>query len=184
MHCAGGCTAIFTCVQEWDSDALCLITFVPSVSSTISWEHCSIYKSSYSTEQHILNGYVPPPRAPSPVLWPTCWIMGSWQEGCGKGRGPGGEEGPAVVGPLLRSPAPLPSTELLCAWPGDHGSHTECSSLLFFISRSIGIIYGFVANHHLRAQIEKTRKLADSNFRDLRTLLNGAPAVKTTLVHP
>ncbi|XP_045330433.1 prominin-1 isoform X7 [Leopardus geoffroyi] len=50
------------------------------------------------------------------------------------------------------------------------------SLLVISIFISIGIIYGFVANHHLRAQIEKTRKLADSNFRDLRTLLNGAPA--------
>ncbi|XP_046947592.1 prominin-1 isoform X2 [Lynx rufus] len=50
------------------------------------------------------------------------------------------------------------------------------SLLVISIFISIGIIYGFVANHHLRAQIEKTRKLADSNFRDLRTLLNAAPA--------
>lgn len=56
--------------------------------------------------------------------------------------------------------------------------------LLFSISGSVGIIYGFVANHHLRTQIEKTRKLADSNFKDLRTLLNGTPAVKTTTLYP
>uniref|UniRef100_A0A452T6A5 Prominin 1 n=1 Tax=Ursus maritimus TaxID=29073 RepID=A0A452T6A5_URSMA len=48
--------------------------------------------------------------------------------------------------------------------------------LVICIFISVGIIYGFVANHHLRTQIEKTRKLADSNFKDLRTLLNGTPA--------
>ncbi|XP_016077434.1 PREDICTED: prominin-1 isoform X2 [Miniopterus natalensis] len=36
----------------------------------------------------------------------------------------------------------------------------------------IGILYGFAANHHLRTHIGKTRELADSNFKDLRTLLN------------
>uniref|UniRef100_A0A673TAC0 Prominin 1 n=1 Tax=Suricata suricatta TaxID=37032 RepID=A0A673TAC0_SURSU len=48
--------------------------------------------------------------------------------------------------------------------------------LVISIFISLGIIYGFVANHHLRTQIERTRKLADSNFKDLRTLMNGAPA--------
>lgn len=33
---------------------------------------------SYSTEQHILNGCVSPVRGLSPMLWSTCWIMGSW----------------------------------------------------------------------------------------------------------
>ncbi|EFB27877.1 hypothetical protein PANDA_004361, partial [Ailuropoda melanoleuca] len=47
---------------------------------------------------------------------------------------------------------------------------------IFIRQVAVGIIYGFVANHHLRTQIEKTRKLADSNFKDLRTLLNGTPA--------
>ncbi|XP_027943656.1 prominin-1 [Eumetopias jubatus] len=49
------------------------------------------------------------------------------------------------------------------------------SLLVICIFISVGIIYGFVANHHLRTQIEKTRELADSNFKDLRTLLNGTP---------
>uniref|UniRef100_M3XSS7 Prominin 1 n=1 Tax=Mustela putorius furo TaxID=9669 RepID=M3XSS7_MUSPF len=51
------------------------------------------------------------------------------------------------------------------------------SLLVICIFISVGIIYGFVANHHLRTQIEKTRKLADSNLKDLRTFLNGTPAV-------
>lgn len=50
------------------------------------------------------------------------------------------------------------------------------SLLVICIFISVGIIYGFVANHHLRTQIENTRKLADSNFRDLRTLLNETPS--------
>ncbi|XP_022361604.1 prominin-1 isoform X2 [Enhydra lutris kenyoni] len=50
------------------------------------------------------------------------------------------------------------------------------SLLVICIFISVGIIYGFVANHHLRTQIEKTRKLADSNLKDLRTFLNGTPA--------
>jgi len=49
------------------------------------------------------------------------------------------------------------------------------SLLVVCIFISVGIIYGFVANHHLRTQIEKTRELANSNFKDLRTLLNGTP---------
>ncbi|EPQ15094.1 Prominin-1 [Myotis brandtii] len=36
----------------------------------------------------------------------------------------------------------------------------------------IGIIYGFMANHYLRTHIRKARTLAESNFRDLRTLQN------------
>ncbi|TKC40607.1 hypothetical protein EI555_002174, partial [Monodon monoceros] len=40
---------------------------------------------------------------------------------------------------------------------------------------NIGIIYGFVANQHIRTHIEKTRKLSESNFNDLRTLLNATP---------
>ncbi|XP_014644371.1 PREDICTED: prominin-1 [Ceratotherium simum simum] len=50
------------------------------------------------------------------------------------------------------------------------------SLLVICVFISIGIIFGFVANHHLRTQIEKSRQLADSNFKDLRTLLNGTPA--------
>lgn len=50
------------------------------------------------------------------------------------------------------------------------------SLLVICIFISIGIICGFVANHHLRTQVEKTRTLADSNFRDLRTLLNETPS--------
>ncbi|KAK1346037.1 hypothetical protein QTO34_008506 [Cnephaeus nilssonii] len=44
--------------------------------------------------------------------------------------------------------------------------------LLLCFPHSIGIIYGFAANHYLRTHIRETNKLADSNFRDLRTLLN------------
>ncbi|XP_023586019.1 prominin-1 [Trichechus manatus latirostris] len=50
------------------------------------------------------------------------------------------------------------------------------SLLVICILISIGIIYGFVANHHLRTKIRRTRKLADSNFKDLRTFLNETPA--------
>uniref|UniRef100_A0A8C0QZH6 Prominin 1 n=1 Tax=Canis lupus dingo TaxID=286419 RepID=A0A8C0QZH6_CANLU len=50
------------------------------------------------------------------------------------------------------------------------------SLLVICIFISVGIIYGFVANHHLRTRIEKTRKLAESNLKDLRTLLIGTPA--------
>ncbi|TEA32386.1 hypothetical protein DBR06_SOUSAS4710008 [Sousa chinensis] len=48
------------------------------------------------------------------------------------------------------------------------------NALLSF-SCSFGIIYGFVANQHIRTHIEKTRKLSESNFNDLRTLLNATP---------
>lgn len=44
--------------------------------------------------------------------------------------------------------------------------------LVLCVLMSIGIIYGFAANHYLRTHIRETNKLADSNFRDLRTLLN------------
>lgn len=183
-HVYGKGRHIHMCAGIGLCDARCPITCVPSVSSMISWEYCPVYKISYSIGQHILNGYVSPPSRLSPVLRPTGWIKGSWQEGHSRGRWPGGEEGPAVLGPLLRSPSPLASIELLCAWPGDHRSHSEREWILFSISCSLGIVYGFAANHHLRTQIEKTRKLADSNFKDLRTLLSGAPAVKTTAVYP
>uniref|UniRef100_A0A8C0CJF1 Prominin 1 n=1 Tax=Balaenoptera musculus TaxID=9771 RepID=A0A8C0CJF1_BALMU len=49
------------------------------------------------------------------------------------------------------------------------------SLLVICIFISIGIIYGFVANQHIRTHIEKTRKLSESNFNDLRTLLNATP---------
>ncbi|XP_066241091.1 prominin-1 [Saccopteryx leptura] len=50
------------------------------------------------------------------------------------------------------------------------------SLLVICMLISVGIIYGFVANHYVRIQLEKTRKLADSNFKDLRTLLNKTPS--------
>uniref|UniRef100_A0A8C4LCD7 Prominin 1 n=1 Tax=Equus asinus asinus TaxID=83772 RepID=A0A8C4LCD7_EQUAS len=50
------------------------------------------------------------------------------------------------------------------------------SLLVICILISIGIVYGFVANHHLKTRMERTRNLTDSNFKDLRTLLNGTPA--------
>ncbi|XP_064142128.1 prominin-1 isoform X2 [Loxodonta africana] len=50
------------------------------------------------------------------------------------------------------------------------------SLLVICILISIGIIYGFVANHHLRTKIRRTQKLADSNLKDLRTFLNETPA--------
>ncbi|XP_008575879.1 PREDICTED: prominin-1 isoform X1 [Galeopterus variegatus] len=37
---------------------------------------------------------------------------------------------------------------------------------------SFGIFYSVVANSHARNRVRKTRKLANSNFKDLRTLLN------------
>uniref|UniRef100_A0A8C5P0E4 Prominin 1 n=1 Tax=Jaculus jaculus TaxID=51337 RepID=A0A8C5P0E4_JACJA len=49
------------------------------------------------------------------------------------------------------------------------------SLLVICILMSLGIIYGFVANHQVRTWIEKTRKLGDSNFKDLRTFLNETP---------
>nr|XP_058922111.1 prominin-1 [Kogia breviceps] len=49
------------------------------------------------------------------------------------------------------------------------------SLLVICIFISIGFIYGFLANQHIRTHIEKTRKLSESNFNDLRTLLNATP---------
>lgn len=49
------------------------------------------------------------------------------------------------------------------------------SLLVICVVISTGVIYGFVANHHLTTQMGRSRKLADSNFRDLRTLLNVTP---------
>uniref|UniRef100_A0A8C6B3U4 Prominin 1 n=1 Tax=Monodon monoceros TaxID=40151 RepID=A0A8C6B3U4_MONMO len=54
-------------------------------------------------------------------------------------------------------------------------SYFTLSLLVICIFISIGIIYGFVANQHIRTHIEKTRKLSESNFNDLRTLLNATP---------
>ena len=52
--------------------------------------------------------------------------------------------------------------------------------LLHPLSCSIGIIYGFATNQYMRTRVEETRKLSDSNFNDLRTLLNVVPGVRTT----
>ncbi|XP_008991815.4 prominin-1 isoform X2 [Callithrix jacchus] len=49
------------------------------------------------------------------------------------------------------------------------------SLLVICVIISIGIFYGFVANHQVRTRIKRSRKLADSNFKDLRTLLNETP---------
>ncbi|KAM5336981.1 prominin-1 isoform 2-T5 [Glossophaga mutica] len=50
------------------------------------------------------------------------------------------------------------------------------SLLVTCVFVSIGTIYGFLANDHLRTQLLQTRQLADSNLRDLRTLLNETPS--------
>lgn len=49
------------------------------------------------------------------------------------------------------------------------------SLLVICVFISVGIISGFLANHYLRTHIEETQTLVDSNFRDLRTLLNKTP---------
>uniref|UniRef100_A0A8B9YH74 Prominin 1 n=1 Tax=Bos mutus grunniens TaxID=30521 RepID=A0A8B9YH74_BOSMU len=49
------------------------------------------------------------------------------------------------------------------------------SLLVICVFISIGIIYGFAANHYMRTNVEETRKLSESNFNDLRTLLNVVP---------
>uniref|UniRef100_A0A8D1D3E3 Prominin 1 n=1 Tax=Sus scrofa TaxID=9823 RepID=A0A8D1D3E3_PIG len=49
------------------------------------------------------------------------------------------------------------------------------SLLVICLLISIGIIYGFVANQHMRTHIGKTWKLSESNFKDLRTFLNTTP---------
>ncbi|XP_070255147.1 prominin-1 isoform X2 [Myotis yumanensis] len=54
--------------------------------------------------------------------------------------------------------------------------------LILCVLMSIGIIYGFMANHYLRTHIRKARTLAESNFRDLRTLQNvTVPQIKYVL---
>ncbi|XP_076794563.1 prominin-1 isoform X3 [Arvicanthis niloticus] len=40
---------------------------------------------------------------------------------------------------------------------------------------SLGIMYGFVANQQTRTRVKRTQKLAESNFRDLETLLTETP---------
>uniref|UniRef100_A0A5F9C677 Prominin 1 n=1 Tax=Oryctolagus cuniculus TaxID=9986 RepID=A0A5F9C677_RABIT len=47
--------------------------------------------------------------------------------------------------------------------------------LVICILISLGIIYGFVANHQVRTRVKRTRRLADSTFRDLRTFLDQTP---------
>uniref|UniRef100_A0A4W2ERW8 Uncharacterized protein n=1 Tax=Bos indicus x Bos taurus TaxID=30522 RepID=A0A4W2ERW8_BOBOX len=49
------------------------------------------------------------------------------------------------------------------------------SLLVICVFISIGIIYGFAANHYMRTNVEETRKLSESNLNDLRTLLNVVP---------
>uniref|UniRef100_A0A8C8YW80 Prominin 1 n=1 Tax=Prolemur simus TaxID=1328070 RepID=A0A8C8YW80_PROSS len=49
------------------------------------------------------------------------------------------------------------------------------SLLVICIIMSFGIFCGFVANHSVRTRIKRTRILANSNFKDLRTLLNQTP---------
>lgn len=47
--------------------------------------------------------------------------------------------------------------------------------LVICILISLGIIYGFVANHQVRTRVKRTRRLADNTFRDLRTFLDETP---------
>ncbi|XP_006872553.1 PREDICTED: prominin-1 [Chrysochloris asiatica] len=49
------------------------------------------------------------------------------------------------------------------------------SLLVICILISIGIICGFLANHHLRTRIRGARRLSDSNLKDLQTFLNETP---------
>ncbi|KAM4810750.1 prominin-1 isoform X2 [Urocitellus parryii] len=49
------------------------------------------------------------------------------------------------------------------------------SLLVICVLVSIGIIYGFAANHHVRHRVRTSQKLIDSNLKDLRTLVNEAP---------
>lgn len=48
---------------------------------------------------------------------------------------------------------------------------------------SLGIMYGFVANHQVRTRIKRTQKLAESNYRDLQILLDETPKVKPCNLH-
>lgn len=47
--------------------------------------------------------------------------------------------------------------------------------LVICLLMSLGIMFGFVANQQTRTQIQKTKKLAESNFRDLQTPLTETP---------
>ncbi|XP_042141882.1 prominin-1 isoform X2 [Peromyscus maniculatus bairdii] len=49
------------------------------------------------------------------------------------------------------------------------------SLLLICLLMSLGIMYGFVANHQVRTRIKRTQKLAESNYRDLQILLDETP---------
>ncbi|XP_063129620.1 prominin-1 isoform X12 [Rattus norvegicus] len=49
------------------------------------------------------------------------------------------------------------------------------SLLLICLLMSLGIAFGFVANQQTRTRIQRTQKLAESNYRDLRALLTEAP---------
>ncbi|XP_021566481.1 prominin-1 [Carlito syrichta] len=49
------------------------------------------------------------------------------------------------------------------------------SLLVICIIISVGIFCGFVANHQVRTRVKRSRKLADSNLKDLRALLNETP---------
>ncbi|XP_006884597.1 PREDICTED: prominin-1 [Elephantulus edwardii] len=56
------------------------------------------------------------------------------------------------------------------------------SLLVICVLMSLGILYGFLANHHIRTHIRTTRRLADSNLRDLRKFLNELPEQMDYLV--
>ncbi|XP_041492218.1 prominin-1 isoform X1 [Microtus oregoni] len=49
------------------------------------------------------------------------------------------------------------------------------SLLVICLLMSLGIMYGFVANHQVRTTIKRTENLTESNFRDLQTFLNETP---------
>ncbi|KAM6220859.1 prominin-1 [Rhynchocyon petersi] len=49
------------------------------------------------------------------------------------------------------------------------------SLLVICVFMSLGILYGFLANHHIRTHVRRARTLADSNLRDLRKFLNDVP---------
>lgn len=49
------------------------------------------------------------------------------------------------------------------------------SLLVICLLMSLGIIYGFVANHQVRTTIKRTENLTESNFRDFQTFLNETP---------
>ncbi|CAH7452953.1 Prom1 [Phodopus roborovskii] len=49
------------------------------------------------------------------------------------------------------------------------------SLLVICLLMSLGIMYGFVANHQERSWVKRTEKLAESNYRDLQVFLNETP---------